>query len=351
MSIGIDPGLAYAASLAEAGLQPYPGNLLILGTSTEGELFVPVLVTSLEEARDFGAGELVDAFAQVLQAGQDRAYLVRIGASFAGDTERQAALREAYRHLVDFPAHVVVPLGAVTGRGYAEDLADFLSRSSPVGYALGVLSTPDIDPDDVKGSLAQILSAPELQGALGGRGKVLCAVASPVIMGGQLIRPQAIYGAVLSTLPVGTSPTNVPVLGIDVPWSLDEDDWDQVLAAGITAWQRRPYRSVHVATALTLGQPPFRLQSTMRCLQALIERLEAVGDVYIGRLSLGAGRERALEEDIRSALENARQLGWLRSFAVQFDWKRAQGELEVMLELSLWHEINTIRFSHHVQVT
>src|SRR5690606_13903011 len=153
---------------------------------------------SMEEAQGFGQGELVDAFADVLKAGKTSAYLVRIGERFESDSERQEALRQAYLHLEDFPAHVVVPRGAKTGRGYAGDLAAFLDRRFPVGCGLGVLETPAIDPEDVKGSLNGILSAPELSGGLGEKGRVLCAVASPITAGGKPASAQAFYGALLS---------------------------------------------------------------------------------------------------------------------------------------------------------
>lgn len=338
-------------STLEAGTGPYPANLLLLGASSEGEPFVPVKVTSLEEARFFGEGELVDAFADVLQAGKPWAYLVRIGEAFSSDTERKEALRKAYHHLEDFPAHVVVPIGAKTGRGYAQDLAGFLGRRFPVGYGLGVLETPEIDPDNVKGSLSEILSAPELSGGLGDDGRVLCAVASPILVGGRPVRAQAFYGALLSTLPAAASPSNRSVPDGDVVWSLDEEDWEKLLSAGVTGWRKRPYRGLYTSTAQTLGTAPFRLQSTMRCLQAVLEMLEAVADVYVGRPVGGSGQEQALENDLKAALETARRRGYVRSFAVELDWRRAQGELEVFLELSLWHEIHEIRLRHSIQVS
>lgn len=339
----------YAVMLeADAGI--YPENLVILGASSEGELFVPVKVTSLAEAQRFGEGELVEAFSDVLKAGKPWAYLVRIGEGFSSDEERKAALREAYRHLEDFPAHVIVPLGAKTGRGYAEDLSDLLNRHFPVGYGLGILETPEIDPENVKESLSEILSAPELFGGLGEQGRVLCAVASPLVVGGEPARAQVFYGALLSTLPAGSSPTNAVVPDGDVLWSLDEEDWERLVSAGITAWRKRPHRGLYTSTALTLGLPPFRLQSTMRCVQAVMAMIEAVADSYIGRPVGGSGQEKALENDLVAALETARERGYVRSYAVDLDWRRARGELEVSLELYLWHEIHEIRLQHSVQV-
>lgn len=348
--MSIEEAVPYTPAVSSEA-DPYPTCLLILGASSYGELFVPRKVTSMEEALEFGEGELPGAFETVLKAGKSWAYLMRIGEGFESDAERQEALREAYRYLEDFPAHVVVPLGAKTGLGYAGDLAAFLNRHFPVGFGLGVLATPDIDPEDVKGSLAEILSAPELFGGLGAQGRALCVVASPITVGGQAIDAQVFYGALLSKLPAGVSLTNVPVPEADIPWSLDEEDWASVLEAGITAWRKRPYRGLYTSTALTLGTAPFRLQSTMRCLQAILFMMEAVADPYIGRTIGGSGQERALEQDLVDALEIAHKMGFLRSYALQLDWRRVQGEIDVILDLSLWHEINWIRLHHSIQVT
>lgn len=407
-------GLPIASVYDMADAAAYPENLVLLGRSTSGPAFTLLRVTSKMEAEVFGEGELVDAFDLAWQAGKRAVYMMRLydqdieEGSGSEEEKLQALLQRAYEALENFPVHVLVPLGVTTEHtALVEQLAEFLvpGHSPTLRPCIGVIATTDLAGDDFAGRMDELLQQDIFQEPLGFRGHSIVAVASPLVIAGESVNPQAYYASLISQLSPGASPTSLHIPQAQLPWVwtegeieemivFDEDikplrrsplaiievsddhelgvdfaisredrliqrlpagnikagdaiiirytysDLDTLAAAGITGWRERPYRGVYVATATTLGEHPFRLQSVVRAAQYIVERLNLVAESYIGRPISGRGAQESFEEDVRAALENARKMGIIRHFDVKFEWRRAASTL--LVSLGLWDEVQDI---------
>jgi len=340
-------------------------NLVIVGTSERGEnnKFVE-FVSSYNQVKDeFGEGDLLQAYEELVLAGTKYIHLLKIEDN---TLDCFVSGLEAISH---YPANIVVPVGVYfdTPEGYecAKKLAEFCSN---IGDCIGVMGVVPFSEKEferkeeesiiewknrisslVRGKANELVDDYSID-KFGDAGMFLNVVFSTVCCFygdiNRTISGHTIYAGLLSNLPPGISPVNKTLVGVDrllfdvvnihtieAPLRSLKD----VLAdIGFVTFSRFVRSGIAPAAAVTMAKKTgLKNVHNVRVLQDVSWYIKMIGNEMLGEPV--HKKAQVLKEKISEYLDDYVSVGILRSY--NFYLKTNNSDIEVYLDFDFMNTV------------
>jgi hypothetical protein len=257
---------------------PTGKRLVLLGESTQGELYNPIPISNVEIAKAvFGSGPLIDRLNDVAAGNSSGVYLMRIEPN---------AFQKAWGYLIKFPFDLIYNDGLTFSEAGSliSSFIAFAKEKEEMGQLIhGFFDAGSKEMDNLRELYIPImkLSVP-VEDGIEEQGKYLSVVADQM----KEKKAAAVYAGFLSSLNPEISPVN-KTLDVELATEYSNKEIDELGAAGIVCFKKTFKKGVVCATSSCAVSTPGSAHkhiANFRIAQWLIQEIAEKQDLLVGRV-------------------------------------------------------------------